>query len=84
MQKIRPALERFNEAVIRLEQHLSAQAAAADKSAEAEALELQCAHLRAEVSALKKQKAELEAVQKRAAAQIDKAMARIDGVLEES
>ena len=65
MQKIRPAMERLNAALDRLEKHQKKSAANGGdligKQAEADALAMQCAHLRAEVSGLKKKKAELEA-----------------------
>ena len=53
------------------------------KQAEVDALSVQCAHLRADVSSLKKKKAELEANQKRASQQVEKAMRQIDDVLGE-
>ena len=85
MQKIRPALERLNQAITRLEAHQRSQAeTAAPPAAELAELELQCAHLRADVSALKKQKAELETLQRRAAQQVEKAMVQIDAVLEDA
>lgn len=85
MQKIRPAMERLNAALDRLEKHQKVVSAAGGeiigKQAEVDALAMQCAHLRAEVSSLKKKKAELEAIQTRAGGQIDKAMRQIDDVL---
>ena len=54
------------------------------KQAESDALALQCAHLRADVSALKKQKQQLQAAQKRAGVQVDKAMRQIDEILGEA
>tara|TARA_B110000971_G_scaffold220809_1_gene265581 strand:- start:762 stop:1031 length:270 start_codon:yes stop_codon:yes gene_type:complete len=86
MQKIRPAMERLNAALDRLEEHQKKSAATTGgeivgKQAEVDALAMQCAHLRAEVSGLKKKKAELEAIQTRAGVQIDKAMRQIDDVL---
>jgi chromosome segregation ATPase len=85
MQKIRPAMERLNAALDRLEKHQKKSAANGGdmigKQAEVDALAMQCAHLRAEVSSLKKKKAELEAAQTRAGVQIDKAMRQIDDVL---
>ena len=48
------------------------------KQAEVEALELQCAHLRTDVSVLKKQKQELEARTKKATQYVEKAMTQID------
>jgi chromosome segregation ATPase len=85
MQKIRPAMERLNAALDRLEKHQKKSAANGGdmigKQAEVDALAMQCAHLRAEVSSLKKKKAELEAAQTRAGVQIDKAMRQIEDVL---
>lgn len=82
MQKIRPALERLNAALDRLEDHQKKTTADAVAGAsQLGALDEQCAHLRAEVSRLKKKKADLEAGQTRAGAQIDKAMRQIDDVL---
>lgn len=88
MQKIRPALERLNTALDALakQQKQLAQNGGdlVGKQAEIDALSLQCAHLRADVSALKKQKQQLEAAQKRAGVQVDKAMRQIDEILEEN
>ena len=88
MQKIRPALERLNTALDALakQQKQLAQNGGdlVGKQAEIDALALQCAHLRADVSALKKQKQQLEAAQKRAGLQVDKAMRQIDEILGES
>ena len=85
MQKIRPALERLNAALDKLEKHQKKLAAnggdLVGKQAELDALSVQCAHLRAEVSGLKKKKAEMEASQRRAATQVEKAMRQIDDVL---
>ena len=88
MQKIRPALERSNMALDALgKQQKKMQQNGGDlvgKQAEIDALALQCAHLRADVSALKKQKQQLEASQKRAGVQVDKAMRQIDEILGEA
>lgn len=88
MQKIRPALERLNVALDALtKQQSKMRQNGGDligKQAEIDALALQCAHLRAEVSALKKQKQQLEAAQKRAGVQVDKAMRQIDEILGEA
>lgn len=88
MQKIRPALERLNAALDKLEKQQKAKAANGGdmigKQAELDALALQCAHLRADITALKKQKQGLEAAQKRAGAQVDKAMRQIDEILGEA
>lgn len=92
MQKIRPALERLNAALDALaNQNESMGKTEAQKledltgkQAEIDALSLQCAHLRADVSALRKQKQQLEATQKRAGVQVDKAMRQIDEILGEA
>ena len=88
MQKIRPALERLNTALDALaKQQTKMQQNGGDligKQAEIDALALQCAHLRADVSALKKQKQQFEAAQKRAGVQVDKAMRQIDEILDEA
>ena len=88
MQKIRPAFERLNAALDALaKQKTKMQENGGDligKQAEIDALALQCAHLRADVSALKKQKQQLEAAQKRAGVQVDKAMRQIDEILDEA
>ena len=88
MQKIRQALERLNMALDALgKQQKKMQQNGGDlvgKQAEIDALALQCAHLRADVSALKKQKQQLEASQKRAGVQVDKAMRQIDEILGEA
>ena len=56
MQKIQQVLDRLEKALAQLDDtHKAAKA----KQAEVEALELQCAHLRTDVSVLKKQKQEL-------------------------
>ena len=78
MQKIIPALARLNQALDRLhESHGSADRA----QAQLDAWEVQCAHLRSDISALKKQKQDLELRQTKAAQQVEKAMAQIDQVL---
>ena len=88
MQKIRPALERLNAALDALaKQQTKMQQNGGDligKQAEIDALALQCAHLRADVSNLKKQKQQLQAAQKRAGVQVDKAMRQIDEILGEA
>lgn len=88
MQKIRPALERLNAALDKLDKHQKKLAAnggdMVGKQAELDALTVQCAHLRTEVSGLKKKKLALEASQKRAAQQVEKAMRQIDDVLGEA
>ena len=88
MKKIRPALERLNAAVDALAKQQAKMAENGGdmigKQAELDALSLQCAHLRADVSALKKRKQQMEAAQKRAGVQVDKAMRQIDEILDEA
>ncbi|MBL6762150.1 MAG: hypothetical protein ISQ19_05580 [PS1 clade bacterium] len=88
MQKIQPALERLLKAVDRLTaEHARLSEAGEEmlgKLAELETLEVECAHLRTEVSTLKKQNQNLESSQKRAATQVEKAMRQIDDVLGEA
>jgi regulator of replication initiation timing len=52
--------------------------------AELDALQIECAHLRTDLSTLKKQNQTLEGAQKRAATQVEKAMQQIDDVLGEA
>ena len=88
MQKIQPALERLLNAVDKLSaEHARVGAAGEDmlgKLAALDALEVEAAHLRTEVSNLKKQNQNLESAQKRAATQVEKAMRQIDDVLGEA
>ena len=88
MQKIQPALERLLNAVDRLTaEHARLSEAGEDmlgKLAALDALEVEAAHLRAQVSNLKKQNQNLEGAQKRAATQVEKAMRQIDDVLGEA
>lgn len=88
MQKIQPALERLLNAVDRLTaEHARLSEAGEDmlgKLAALDALEVEAAHLRTEVSNLKKQNQNLEGAQKRAATQVEKAMRQIDDVLGEA
>ncbi|MGB0478210.1 MAG: hypothetical protein ACPGJJ_02560 [Parvibaculales bacterium] len=88
MQKIQPALERLLNAVDRLTaEHARLNEAGEDmlgKLAALDALEVEAAHLRTEVSNLKKQNQNLEGAQKRAATQVEKAMRQIDDVLGEA
>lgn len=85
MQKVSPALERLMRAVDRLSaDHTRLSEAGRDvigKLAELDALNVECAHLRSEVSALKKKNQQLESAQTRAAQQVEKAMRQIDDVL---
>ena len=75
MQKIQQVLDRLEKALALLKYTHEATMA---KQAEVEALELQCAHLRTDVSVLKKQKQELEASTKKATQYVEKAMTQID------
>ena len=88
MQKIQPALERLLNAVDKLNaEHARLNEAGEDmlgKLAALDALEVEAAHLRTEVSNLKKQNQNLEGAQKRAATQVEKAMQQIDDVLGEA
>ncbi|NBR50477.1 MAG: hypothetical protein EBT87_01810 [Alphaproteobacteria bacterium] len=88
MQKIQPALERLLNAVNRLTaEHARLSEAGEDmlgKLAALDALEVEAAHLRTQVSNLKKQNQNLEGAQKRAATQVEKAMRQIDDVLGEA
>lgn len=88
MQKIQPALERLLNAVDRLiAEHARLSEAGEDmlgKLAALDALEVEAAHLRTQVSNLKKQNQNLEGAQKRAATQVEKAMRQIDDVLGEA
>jgi septal ring factor EnvC (AmiA/AmiB activator) len=83
MTKIEPALDRLHTALEKLgtgvhQSHRSADAAQAKTAA----LDNECAHLRAEVSALKKHNQELEARCRRGAQHIEKVMGQIDSLLE--
>ena len=88
MQKIQPALERLLNAVDRLTaEHARLSEAGEDmlgKLGALDALEVEAAHLRTQVSNLKKQNQNLEGAQKRAATQVEKAMRQIDDVLGEA
>jgi len=88
MQKIQPALERLLNAVNRLTaEHARLSEAGEDmlgKLAALDALEVEAAHLRTQVSNMKKQNQNLEGAQKRAATQVEKAMRQIDDVLGEA
>lgn len=85
MQKVTPALERLMQAVDKLAaDHARLSEAGRDvigRLAELDALNVECAHLRSEISALKKKNQQLEGSQKRAAQQVEKAMRQIDDVL---
>ena len=85
MQKVTPALERLMQAVDKLAaDHARLAEAGRDvigRLAELDALNVECAHLRSEISALKKKNQQLEGSQKRAAQQVEKAMRQIDDVL---
>tara|TARA_B100000963_G_scaffold304264_1_gene277990 strand:+ start:1054 stop:1320 length:267 start_codon:yes stop_codon:yes gene_type:complete len=88
MEKIQPALERLLNAVDKLSaEHARVNAAGENMTSKLAALgvmEVEAAHLRTEVSNLKKQCQNLESVQKRAATQVEKAMRQIDDVLGEA
>ncbi|MCH1568020.1 MAG: hypothetical protein ACR2OK_03450 [Parvibaculales bacterium] len=87
MQKIQPALERLLNAVDKLSAEHARLSETGEnmvgKLAELDALHIECAHLRTEISTLKKQNQNLESTQKRAASQVEKAMRQIDDVLGE-
>ena len=83
MTNIEPAVDRLHTALEKLgagvHQTRRSEDAARAKTAE---LDNQCAHLRAEVSALKKHNQELDARCRRGAQQIEKVMGQIDSLLE--
>lgn len=86
MQKVSPALERLMQAVDKLvADRARLEEAGRDvigRLAELDALNVECAHLRSEVSSLKKKNQQLESSRERAARQVEKAMRQIDDVLE--
>ena len=88
MQKIQPALERLLKAVDRLTAEHARLSADGEtmlgQLAELDALQIECAHLRTDLSTLKKQNQTLEGAQKRAATQVEKAMQQIDDVMGEA
>ena len=88
MQKIQPALERLLKAVDRLTAEHARLSADGEtmlgQLAVLDALQIECAHLRTDLSTLKKQNQTLEGAQKRAATQVEKAMQQIDDVLGEA
>ena len=83
MTKIEPALDRLHTALEKLVTGVH-QSRRNENAARAETAHLdnQCAHLRAEVSALKKHNQELDARCRRSAQQIEKVMGQIDSLLE--
>tara|TARA_Y100001980_G_C14198672_1_gene63079 strand:+ start:171 stop:428 length:258 start_codon:yes stop_codon:yes gene_type:complete len=83
MTKIEPALDRLHTALEKLGAGVH-QSRRNEGAARAETADLdnQCAHLRAEVSALKKHNQELDARCRRSAQQIEKVMGQIDSLLE--
>ena len=83
MTKIEPALDRLHAALEKLGSGVH-QTRRSEDAAHAKTSELdnQCAHLRAEVSALKKHNQELSARCRRGAQQIEKVMRQIDSLLE--
>ena len=83
MTKIEPALDRLHTALEKLGTGVH-QSRRNEDAARAETADLdnQCAHLRAEVSALKKYNQELDGRCRRGAQQIEKVMQQIDSLLE--
>ena len=83
MTKIENALDRLHTALEKLGSgvHQSRRNEDAARAETAE-LDIQCAHLRAEVSALKKHNQELDARCRRSAQQIERVMGQIDSLLE--
>ena len=83
MTKIEPALDRLHTALEKLGAGVY-QSRRNEDAARVETADLdnQCAHLRAEVSALKKHNQELDARCRRSAQQIEKVMGQIDSLLE--
>lgn len=83
MTKIEPALDRLHTALEKLGTEVH-QSRRNENAARAETVDLdnQCAHLRAEVSALKKHNQELDARCRRSAQQIEKVIGQIDSLLE--
>ena len=83
MTKIENALDRLHTALDKLGTGVH-QSRRNEDAARAETADLdnQCAHLRAEVSALKKHNQELDARCRRSAQQIEKVMGQIDSLLE--
>lgn len=82
MSDIQTALKIFNEALTNLENKLPAALSQYSQSHQMVAdLETECAHLRAEVSALKKEMANHKTVNGRATQQIETALNQIDALL---
>lgn len=82
MSDIQTALKIFNEALTNLERKLPTALSQFSQSHEAVAdLETECAHLRAEVSALKKEMANHKTANGRATQQIETALSQIDALL---
>lgn len=82
---IHTALQALDDALGRLENRHQAQKQAwADKGRALDELNVVCAHLRADVSGLKKELAAQMAAGTKAGQQIEAALAQIDAVLEES
>ena len=84
MTKIENALDRLHTALEKLGSGVH-QSRRNEDAARAETADLdnQCAHLRTELSALKKHNQELDARCRRSAQQIEKVMGQIDSLLEE-
>lgn len=79
------AIQALNDALGRLENRYQAQKQAwADKGRALDELNVVCAHLRADVSGLKKELAAQKAAGAKASQQVEAALAQIDAVLEES
>lgn len=82
MQNVETALENFNAALLVLEERLSVRLRNAGKAqAELEALQVEAAHMRSEISALKKQLSAGVAAQGKAEQQIDAAMKQLDQLM---
>ena len=83
MTKIEPALDRLHTALEKLGTGVHKSRRNEDAArAETADLDNQCAHLRAEVSALKKHNQELDARCRQSAQQIEKVIGQIDSLLE--
>jgi len=85
MSQLQGALEAFTLALADLEQKLAeAGRHRAEREAELERVNEACAHLRAEVSSLKKDLKRQLAANEKAGREIDSVLAEIDGVLEQA
>ena len=82
MQDIQTALKHFNEALQVLEEHLPDRIAEAVKvKSDLDALNIEAAHMRSEISSLKKQISAGDAAQSKAEQQIDAAMKQLDQLM---